>query len=45
MILEFCQQISEKYSNTKFNKNPFIGSRVQWRRTDGKQTDGRTWQS
>jgi hypothetical protein len=26
--LEFSQQISEKYSNTKFNENPSSGIRV-----------------
>ena len=28
MKLEFCQQIFEKYSTTKFHENPFSGSRV-----------------
>jgi hypothetical protein len=37
--LEFCRQIFEKYSNTKFHKNPSSGSRdVPSGRTDG-QTD------
>ena len=28
MKLEFSRQILEKYSNIKFHKNPFSGSRV-----------------
>jgi hypothetical protein len=28
MKLEFCEQIFEKYSNTKFPENPSIGSQV-----------------
>jgi hypothetical protein len=35
MELEFCGQILEKYSNIKFNENPFSKSRVvPWGRTD-----------
>jgi hypothetical protein len=41
MKLEFPEQIFEKYSNIKFNKSPFRGSRVvpYWRTDRG--TDGR----
>ena len=28
IILEFSEQIFEKYANTKFHENPFSGSRV-----------------
>ena len=40
MKLEFSQQVFEKYSNLKFPKNPFNGSRVVHAngRTD-RQTD------
>jgi len=36
MKLEFCRQIFENYSNTKFNENPFSGSELVHaeRRTD-----------
>jgi hypothetical protein len=35
MKREISQQIFEKYSNTKFHENPFIGSRVvPYRKTD-----------
>jgi len=38
MKLEFCQQIFEKSSNTKFRENPCSGSRV----VPCGQTDRRT---
>ena len=42
MKLEFSRRIFEKYSNTKFNKNAFIGSRVvPYGQTD-RHTNGRT---
>ena len=42
MKLEFPRQIFVKYSTTKFDDNPSIGSRVlPWGRTEG-QTDGQT---
>ena len=35
---EFSRQIFEKYSNTKFNENPFSGNRVVWfGQTDGHE--------
>jgi hypothetical protein len=33
---EFSRQIYEKYSEIKFNENPFRGSRVTCERTDGQ---------
>jgi hypothetical protein len=42
MKLELSEQLFEKYSNFKFNENPFCGSRVFFSmRTDGR-TDGQT---
>jgi len=42
MKLEFSRQTFEKYSNIKFNENPFSGSRaVPFGRTVG-QTDRQT---
>jgi len=38
MKLEFSRQISEKYSDIKFHKDPSIGSRV----VPCGQTEGRT---
>ena len=38
MKREFSRQILENYSDIKFHENPFRGSRVSCRRTDG-QTD------
>jgi hypothetical protein len=46
MELEFSRQICEKYSNMKFNENPYSGSRVVPRgRINGwidGQIDGQT---
>jgi hypothetical protein len=36
MKLEFSQHIFEKYSNIKFDENPFIGSRVVPTRKDDR---------
>jgi len=46
MKLQFPRQIFEKYSNMKFNENPYSGSRVvPCGRINGRidgQTDGQT---
>jgi len=39
MNLEFCRNIFEKYSNTEFHENPFIGSPVVPSVQTGGQTD------
>jgi hypothetical protein len=36
MKLEFSGQVSEKYPHTKFNENPFSGSRVFPRRQEDR---------
>jgi len=41
MKIVFSQQIFGKYSDIKFNENPFSGSRI----VSCGQTDGRTWWS
>jgi len=42
MKLEVSQQIFEKYSNTKFNENPFSGTRVVPCGKKGGWTEGHT---
>jgi len=45
MTIEFSRQVIEKYSDIKFNGNPFCGSRiVPCGRTD-RYTDRQTWRA